>query len=182
MSIKIDDRISLETLDEMHAGPLYNLVNTHRAYLKEWLPWVDQMQTIENAEKYISECNRREMDKTDFAYAIMFEKGMVGRIGLHYINYRNKIGEIGYWLAEGWQGRGIITKCCTALINHAFTVLNLNRIEIKCGTGNHKSQAIAERLHFKLEGTLHQAELLQGKFIDLNLYSLLKADWAKPNP
>ena len=90
---------------------------------------------------------------------------------------QNKIGEIGYWLADGLQGRGIITKCCTAVINHAFTQLGLNRIEIKCGTGNSKSRAVAEKLQFKPEGILRQAELLNGKHIDLYLYAMLKEEW-----
>ena len=106
----------------------------------------------------------------------------MGRIGLHHLNNQNKIGEIGYWLADGLQGRGIITKCCTAIINHGFTQLGLNRIEIKCGTGNSKSRAVAEKLQFKSEGILRQAELLNGKYIDLYLYAMLKEDWKKINP
>ena len=182
MIIKVDDTISLEFLEEIHAVSLFNLVNASRSYLREWLPWVDSMQTVANAENYIADCKRREKEKTDFAYAIMFEKNMAGRIGMHHINRQNKIGEIGYWLADGLQGRGIVTKCCTALINHGFTVLDLNRIEIKCGTGNYKSRAIAEKLNFKKEAILQQAELLNGKFIDLYLYVMIKDEWELVNP
>jgi len=71
----------------------------------------------------------------------------------------------------------ILTKCCTALINHGFNELGLNRIEIKCATGNKKSRTIAEKLNFKREGILRQAEWLNGRFIDLYLYSMLKEEW-----
>lgn len=177
MTIAVNDTISLELLNEFHAEPLYNLVNANRTYLGEWLPWVDGMQTVENAENYIGNCIRQAAGKTDFAYAIINDKDIIGRIGMHHINPQNKIGEIGYWLADGLQGRGIITKCCTALINHGFNALDLNRIEIKCGTGNLKSRAIAEKLKFKNEGILRQAELLNGNFIDLYLYAMLKDEW-----
>ena len=182
MKIQVDDTISLEFLEEIHAESLLNLVNANRSYLREWLPWVDQMHTIANFAYYISETKRRAAEKTDFGYAIIIDKNIAGRIGLHHINQQNKIGEIGYWLADGLQGRGIITKCCTAIINHGFTQLGLNRIEIKCATGNNKSRAVAEKLKFKQEGILKQAERLNGKFIDLYLYAMLKEEWKNINP
>lgn len=177
MNIKVDDTISLETLEEIHAESLFNLVNANRAYLREWLPWVDQMQTVANFAYYINDTKRRAEAKTDFGFAVVIDKNIVGRIGLHHINHHNKIGEIGYWLANGQQGRGIITECCKAIINYGFADVGLNRIEIKCGIGNDKSRAIAEKLQFKQEGILRQAELLNGKFIDLYLYAMLKENW-----
>ncbi len=182
MKIQVDDTISLEFLEEIHAESLLNLVNANRTYLREWLPWVDQMHTVANFAYYISETKRRAAEKTDFGYAIIIDKNIAGRIGLHHINQQNKIGEIGYWLADGLQGRGIITKCCSAIINYGFTQLGLNRIEIKCAIGNNKSRAIAEKLQFKQEGILKQAESLNGKFIDLYLYAMLKDKWKNINP
>lgn len=181
MKIKVDEIISLEFLEEIHAESLLNLVNANRYYLREWLPWVDQMQTVANFAYYISDTKKRAAEKTDFGYAIIIEKNIVGRIGLHHINHQHRIAEIGYWLADGLQGRGIISKSCKAIINHAFKELGLNRIEIKCGVGNDKSRAVAEKLLFKQEGILRQAELLNGKFIDLYLYALLKDEWQDLN-
>lgn len=181
MKIPVDDTISLEFIEEDHAASLYNLVNANRAYLREWLPWVDSMQTVANFKQYIIDSKKQAADKTDFGYCIIIDKNIAGRIGIHRINRQNKIGEIGYWLASGLQGRGIITKCCKALISHGFTALNLNRIEIKCALENEKSRAIAEKLQFKQEGILKQAEWLNGKFIDLYLYALLKENWKNPD-
>lgn len=177
MKIQVDDTISLEFLEEIHAESLLNLVNANRTYLREWLPWVDHMHTVANFTYYINDTKKRAADRTDFGYAIIIDKNIAGRIGLHHINHQNKIGEIGYWLADGLQGQGIITKSCTAIINHAFTKLSLNRIEIKCATGNYKSRVIAEKLGFTQEGILKQAELLNGKFVDIYLYAMLKQEW-----
>lgn len=177
MNIQVSDKISLEVLEEPHAPTLFCLVNENREYLKKWLPWVDNMQAVENARNYIINCIKQAEERTDFAYAIMYERKMVGRIGIHHINQQNKIGEIGYWLADGLQGNGIVTKSCKALIFYGFNELGLNRIEIKCAIGNDKSRAIAEKLRFKQEGILRQAELLNGNFIDLYLYSMLKEEW-----
>lgn len=177
MKIPVDDTISLEFLKAIHAESLYNLVNANRAYLRQWLPWVDNMQSILNFQQYIINCSKQADAQTDFGYAIIINKNIVGRIGMHHINQQNKIGEIGYWLADGLQGRGIITKCCKALIHHGFTQLNLNRIEIKCAAGNDKSKAVAKKLQFKYEGILRQAEWLNKKFVDLHLYALIRQEW-----
>jgi len=181
MKIPVDDTTSLEFLEEIHAESLFNLVNNNRDYLREWLPWVDSMQSVTNFQQHIIETNRRAAAGTDYGLAIILNKNIVGRMGIHHINHQHKIGEIGYWLANGLQGRGIVTKCCTALINYGFTELGLNRIEIKCGVGNDKSRAVAEKLQFKPEGILRQAELLNGKFIDLYLYAMLKPEWENRN-
>ena len=164
-------------LEEIHAESLLNVVNANRNSLREWLPWVDHMQTVANFAYYISDSKKRAADKTDFGYGIIINKNIVGRIGLHHINHQNRIAEIGYWLADGMQGKGVMHKCCKAVIHHAFKELGINRIEIKCGTGNNRSRAIADKLQFKQEGILRQAELLNGKFIDLYLFALLKEEW-----
>jgi ribosomal-protein-serine acetyltransferase len=179
MKIQIDETISLDFLEEYHAGELLNLVNANRNYLKKWLIWVDHMQTVEDFQQHINLTKQKAALGSDFGYAIFYNEKIAGRIGMHHINRQHMIGEIGYWLAEDMQGKGIIAKCCTALINHAFKELGLNRIELKCGLENSKSRAIAEKLEFTREGILRKAELLNGQFIDLYLFSMLKEEWER---
>ena len=177
MTIYVDDSISLELLDDKHAEATFKLIDANRNYLKEWLPWVGNMQTINNFKTYISNSKKQSEAATDFGYAILFNNNISGRIGIHYIDQKNKTASLGYWLGENFAGRGIITKSCKAKINYAFTALNLNRIEIKCATKNYKSKAIDQRLNFKQEGILKEAELVNGKFINLYLFAMLKSEW-----
>jgi ribosomal-protein-serine acetyltransferase len=50
-------------------------------------------------------------------------------------------------------------------------------VEIHCAVGNEKSCGIAKRLGFQLEGMLRQAQLLNGKYVDINVYSMLAEEW-----
>ncbi|MEP7164644.1 MAG: GNAT family protein [Ferruginibacter sp.] len=177
MIIKIEDGLTLELLDEDHASAMFSLIDSNRQHLKEWLPWVDHIQTIENLNDHIADCKRLQAEGTDYAFAIMMNNKMVGRIGIHYIQLHNKIAALGYWLGDGYQGKGIITKACIALIDHCFNELGMNRVEIKCATGNVKSRAIPEKLNFNKEGMLRKAELVNGQFLDLYLYSMLRSEW-----
>jgi ribosomal-protein-serine acetyltransferase len=177
MIFKVDDTLLLDMLDEQYAVATFELINANRQYLREWLPWVDNMRSIENFENYIR-LTKKQFDKgTDYGFVILYNGDVVGRIGLHYIDHQNSMAALGYWLAAAFTGKGIITKACTTLISFAFTQLHLNRIELKCATQNIKSKAIAERIGFKQEGILRQAEFVNNRFVDLYIFSLLKTEW-----
>ncbi len=179
MTIKVNENISLVSIDHSHATAIFNLVDSNRDHLKQWLPWVDKMQTVENFKNHISDCIKREADQTDYAFVILYNDVLAGRIGIHYIDNQNKIASLGYWLGNNSQGKGIITNCCTSIIKHCFTALDLNRIEIKCAVENYKSRKIPEKLNFFKEGVIREGELLNDGFTDILLYSLLKTDWQK---
>jgi ribosomal-protein-serine acetyltransferase len=176
MIINIDENIKIELINENHSQPIFDIVDKNRIHLRQWLPFVDRMQTFEFAENFVKGTMQRNKDGNEFAFVIIENDKVIGRIGVYKIDGQNKIGEIGYWLAENLQGKGIITKSCKGLIDFCFKDLNLNRLEIKCGTENIKSQTIPHRLKFIKEGVLRQAELVHEKYIDLYLYSLCKND------
>ena len=179
MRIEIEENLFLELLDDVHAPAIFNLIEANRKYLQTWLPWVEHMTTIELMKDFIRGTKHRNLNGTEYSFLILDKSMVVGRIGVHRIDTNNKTGELGYWIAENFTGKGIITKSCAALITYCFDSLNLNRIEIKCATQNFRSQNVPLRLNFKSEGILHQAEFHGYGFYDLNLYAMIKEDWSK---
>lgn len=89
----------------------------------------------------------------------------------------DKRGSIGYWLAENFQGNGIITKSCNHIIGSAFRQLGLHRIEIRVAGANKKSAAIPERLGFKKEGHLKGALFRNKNHVDMVIYGITAPDW-----
>ena len=177
--MKLSETTSLEPTADHHAEPAFELIDQNRAHLKTWLPWVDRMQTVADFRNFLQGAIKRMAEKQEVSYMILHEGKVAGRVGLYYLDHQNRIGSIGYWLGEAFQGKGLITQACQEIIAEGFTKLGLNRIEIKCATGNTKSQAVPERLKFTKEGVLKQAELINGKYLDLNLYAIVKEDWEK---
>ena len=182
MNRVIDENTRLEVTSERHALQLFEAINNNRAHLAEFLPWVHQMQTAENVKDYLRNCELLSLEKKEVSFVIFFNETPVGRIGLHHLNWQNKIGAIGYWLSESAEGKGIITKSCIQLINYGFQEIGLHRIEIKAAVKNFKSQAIPVKLNFKKEGILRQAEFVNNEFIDLVLFSILKDEWKSNDP
>ena len=177
MIIVIDENLRLELTAEKHARGLFDAVDANREHLSQFLPWVDNMQSVDDFRDYIKNCELLYQQNKEVSFVILLDGLVVGRIGLHYLNLQNKNAAIGYWLIKDAEGKGIISKSCRAIITYGFQELKLHRIEIKAAIGNFKSQAIPEKLNFKKEGILRQAELVNNKFLDLFIYSILDFEW-----
>lgn len=177
MIITIDKNTKLALTAEKHTKSLYNTIEGNRDHLSNFLGWVNNMQSEEDVRTYIKNWELLCQEGKEVSFVIFYEEELVGRIGIHHINHQNKLGAIGYWLSKKAEGHGIITKSCEELLSYGFGELNLNRIEIKTATKNHKSQAIPQKLNFIREGVLRQAELVNNTFLDLVLYSLLRSEW-----
>ena len=173
--IRVSDKIRLERLKLSMAPVIFETIDRDRAYLYEWLPFVDATKEIHHTEAFIRSIVSAENDKDDI-YAIFYKEEFAGLVGFKDIDPINKKTEIGYWLAEKMQHKGIITVCVEELLKIAFQRLDMNRVQIKVAENNSKSEAVPQRLHFQFEGIERDGERHNDKFLNLKIYSLLKAD------
>jgi len=171
--------VELSLVQESHAPALFALVDRNRAHLRQWLPWVDGTRQESDTLQFIQAQMEQFASNAGFA-AIIWENGQIaGTIGTHQIDWAHRRVELGYSLAAEFQGRGLITDSCRVLLKYLFTEMQLNRIEILCAVGNTKSTAVPKRLGFTYEGTLREAQLLNGQFMDLEVYSMLQREFLK---
>lgn len=175
--LKVDQEIELQLFQLHHSAELYQLVDSNRNHLRAWLPWVDTMDSAAQYHEIIPIWLKQFADNNGFNIGIRYNGVLVGSGGFHQIDWNNKQTSIGYFLAEGFEGKGIMTRTVQALINYAFLDLNLNRVEIRCGVGNKKSRAIPERLGFVQEGIIRDGEFLYDHHHDLAVYGILARDW-----
>jgi ribosomal-protein-serine acetyltransferase len=177
-SHKIDDESELRLIQLGDAGELNILVMDNFDHLHEWSGWLkDRERPVERTREWIRLNRKKFGDGEGFEMGLWHRGKMAGQIGYNYFDRRDRKTEIGYWLGADFQGKGLITKACSALISNAFDNLEVNRVEIRCGSENWKSRKIPERLGFRHEGTARQAEWLHNRFIDLVIYSMLKSEW-----
>ena len=181
MTIQINENTTLALTNQKYAAGLFDAIDNYREHLSQFLPWVGNMQTVENVRAYLQYCEGLIAAKTECSFIIVQQDKVIGRIGFHHIDVNNKSAAIGYWLAKDAEGKGIITNACSKIIEYGFNDLGLNRIEIKAATHNPKSQAIPQKLHFTQEGILRQAEFVNGSYFDIVVYGLVKEDWIKLN-
>lgn len=177
-SMKVDDEIELALLEDHHAQLDYDLIDRNRDYLGEWMSWIPSTTSVDSALWFARESRNKFAHNNGFDSAIWYRGEMVGSIGLVGVDSSNRKTEIGYWVSEDYQGKGIVTRACRAVIDYAFDVLKVNRLELRAATGNTKSRAVAERLGFTQEGVLRQSDRFVDHYKDMVMYSLLADEWA----
>lgn len=174
---KVDDQISLRMFEPRHTNALFALTDTNRRHLRQWVPWLDTVVAATDTLNFIVSTQKQFADNNGFITGIWYQGELAGVLGHNRIDWINRLSEVGYWIGDGFQGRGVVTRSCRALVTHAFTEMHLNRIEIRCAEGNSRSRAIPERLGFRQEGIIRQAEWLYDKFVDLVVYGMVASEW-----
>ncbi len=179
MDNRISDDIDLRLLQLADAAELFALTDANRIYLRRWLPWLDIINQVDDTRNFIARTMKQFADNEGLVAAICDSGRIVGLVGFNRIEQQDRIGYIGYWLAESACGKGIMTKACLSLIDYGFATLKLNRVVITCATENHRSRAIPLRLCFTHEGVVRDAEWLYKQFGDHDIYALSVEDWNK---
>jgi len=175
--ITIDKNLKLVPLREESAELIFDIINKNRNFLRVWLPFVDTTTELSHTRDFIKNTLTSDCLKKDMVFEVICSERLCGLVALKETDPVNKKSELGYWLAEKEQGKGVMLNSCRGILHFAFNELKMNRITIKCAVGNEKSQQIPFRLQFEFEGIERQGEYLNGKFIDLKVYSLLKKEW-----
>jgi ribosomal-protein-serine acetyltransferase len=175
--LELDDRLELRQFEMRDAETLFTVTERNRAYLREWLPWVDRTHSAEESRDYIaSRLEQFEANQGPNA-AIWLDGEIVGAVGCHPIDWANRNCHIGYWIDAAHQRKGLMTRCSAALIDYLFEEMALHRVTIQCGTGNSRSCAIPERLGFTREGVIREAEWVNDRWVDLVVWGMLVQDW-----
>jgi ribosomal-protein-serine acetyltransferase len=100
LCIRIDEETELRIFEERHAREVAELVDQNRAYLRQWLPWVDNSRTVEDSRAFIRSSLQQFAQNEGFQMGIWNRDTFAGGIGYHPIDWVDRKVEIGYWLGE----------------------------------------------------------------------------------
>jgi ribosomal-protein-serine acetyltransferase len=178
--IPVDEGLELRLVAEGDEEEIFRATEANRAYLREWLPWVDATRSVEDTRAFVARSMDQVRVSDGFQCRILHEGQFAGMVGYLYHDWKNLRTEIGYWLREDLQGRGLMTRSAKALVDFAFINLGLHRVEIRAATDNRRSRAVPERLGFVQEGVLRDAAWLNDRFIDLVVYAKLREPTPSP--
>jgi len=104
---------------------------------------------------------------------------LCGGVGLHP-NPGYQHAELGYWLGVPFWGQGYATEAAGAVVRYGFDEIQLHRIFASHFEGNVASTRVLQKLGMRHEGCLRQHILKWGKFIDLQLYAILRQEFIAP--
>ena len=85
-------------------------------------------------------------------------------------------GTLGYWTGEVFARQGYMREAIGAVVHHAFTRLDLSRIEAACLPENQASRGLLEKSGFKYEGVAQSYLQIAGRWRTHVLYACLRSD------
>ena len=141
--------------------------------LRDGLPYP---YTEQDATDYISAMLSEDENKT-LAFAITIDNKAIGSIGaFRQKNIHRHTAEIGYYIAEEYWGKGLMTEAVKQICSYIFDKSNIVRIYADPFSYNKASCRVLEKAGFLYEGTLRSNAIKNGKTIDMLMYSRLKTD------
>lgn len=151
--IKINDTIRLIQLQPEHADRLFELTDTNREYLGEFLPWVPYVQTVDDSRNHILETLDNRAHNQTYTYGIEVDGEIVGDISLRNLqpDATDRV-EIGYWMTKECAGKGITTLATRALSDFGVNILGLKKITIRAEPDNVGSNKVAEKAGYTFTG------------------------------
>ena len=176
MEWQLDAHTTLQQLSDAHAEAMFAAIDGHRSYLRKWLPWVDGTKTILDTRQFIAFTEKQFAVSGILNMAILYKGQFAGTVGTHALDRENRSTSIGYWLAEDFQGHGLMTRSVARLVDYLFDAVKLHRVEIRAAVENRASRAIPERLGFTQEGIARESEWLYDHFVNHAVYALLEGE------
>jgi len=171
----------LRPLVARDASLLFEHVEANREHLREWVEEIDALADEAATRYWLEQAVLRAREGRSLLLGYFHGGFLIGTVGLHHIDRADASTEVGYWLAEEYQGQGLMTAAVSAVVTYVFEEWRLNRVAIVCPEENARSRAIPERLGFVLEGQRRQAMMLRSWPYDLCDYGMLASDWVRMN-
>lgn len=141
--------------------------------LRDGLPYP---YTERDAVEYISAMLSADENET-FAFAITVDGKVIGSIGIfRQGNIHRQTAELGYYIAEGYWGKGIMTEAVKQICRYVFEKSDIIRVYAEPFACNSASCRVLEKAGFQYEGTLRSNAVKNSEVIDMKMYSLLKTE------
>jgi tRNA(Arg) A34 adenosine deaminase TadA/RimJ/RimL family protein N-acetyltransferase len=138
--------VTLRRWREDDLDAVFQAVTESLDHLRPWMPWAADY-TRQSAAEFLGKSVRSWADGTEYGYAILAGGALAGSCGL-----MARIGpgglEIGYWVHRAWTRRGLATTASAVLVEQAFRLPGVDRVEIWHDELNVASGGVPRKLGF----------------------------------
>ena len=176
LCLQVNEETQLRLFEERHVEHYFALIERNKTYLYKWIAVPAYEGSVDTLKAYVKQRLLQFVEGSGYHLGIWYQNALVGILD-YRLNWRGRNVELGYWLDEAMQGRGIVTQMCRTMVRHAFEEHQMHKVVISCAIDNPRSRAVAERLGFTQEGILRQADQLHDRYVDIVFYGLLEGEW-----
>ena len=171
-------RVVLRWISEDDIESLYEIFSSPQV-MRYWssAPLADR-EAAADLQREIAGGNESET-MLKWGLALRDSDTVIGTTTLFNLSLDNGRAELGYAMAHAHWGKGYMNEALTALVSHAFEVMELRRLEADVDPRNAASIRTLERLGFQREGFLRERWHVNGEIQDAFFYGLLRREWLK---
>lgn len=141
------DRMRLRRCRKTDVDAVHRIVTEAQPHLRPWMPWAVGLYDRDAAADFLARCEANWDSGEGYSYLITLEHLAVGVSGLERNIGRNGL-EIGYWLHPAHTGQGLATQAAALLVDQAFVLPGVHRLQIWHDAANTASAGIPRRLGF----------------------------------
>ncbi|MGH3716093.1 MAG: GNAT family N-acetyltransferase [Micromonosporaceae bacterium] len=167
----------LRTLEPWQAEEFFAHIERARATVDPWIPWASVSTDLDSARATLQRYADGQAADTKRLYGIWLDGALVGGTMFVSFDAESGVAEVGVWTEPAGEGRGLVTAAVRHLIDWAFTVRGMHRLEWRTTPANVRSSNAARRLGMQLDGVLRQEHPYRGVRHDTEVWSLLAEDW-----
>ena len=198
-NLTVDENLHLRNIHPNDAEALFDLIERNRTRLRPWIDPSSLPETAKAARLFTVHClfnfygDTADPSELDQYYlelesyfpplirpidlGIWVHDKLVGSIVMSHMKDSTTALEFGYWISGEYEGRGIITRCVSVLMDYAIDNMHIQRFVIGCAVNNQRSRAVPERLGYRLHVTKPKGEIV-GEFIyDRAVYGIRSTEW-----
>ncbi len=179
LRLKIEgESIRIRKLRISDAKDLYE--NVRDKEIVKWTLMIPHPYPKDGALKFIRRTHYSIKKGNAFAFGIEYrETGkVIGVISIH-VDWKDKKGEIGYWLGKRYWNQGLMTETVQLIKKFGFDQLNLNRIYARVFENNIGSNKLLEKCGFQLEGNFREVNFRYNQWHNELWFGILRREYKK---
>jgi RimJ/RimL family protein N-acetyltransferase len=168
----LTDRLRLRAYRDADARLVSEAIEESRAALEQWTPEIASRRSVAEVAAGLAglQCAWSSRRKRVFGMFERWTGRFVGEVGLYTIDWDSRAATVGVWMRESARGSDLAREGFAALCTHAAHELGLERLDAHIHPANARSRHLAERVGFRLHGSLPGTPARDGTASDMLVY------------
>ncbi|WP_424211635.1 GNAT family N-acetyltransferase [Streptomyces sp. BI20] len=176
-SLALTDDAELFPLEVWHAEEFLAHLDRGREFIGQHVNFPNRATDLDSARALLADNALKAAADGPRLFGIRLAGTLVGGVLYPAFDAAQGVAEVGCWLEPTATGRGLITRACRVLIDHAIHERGIHRVEWHVSSANAPSIAVARRLGMTREGVLREQYLYRGVRQDTEIWSVLAPEW-----
>lgn len=154
--LNVSTSIEIRKYDPNLSEYVFNLIQKQRERLAQYLSWPYKIRSLDAQKEFALQAEQQWQSDKAYHFQVFSDSQFSGAISIHSLNFNERSFEFGYWVDESHEGKGVIGRSLSALMNE-MNHKGWKKAIITCRSDNYRSQRIAIRMGMALESTAERA-------------------------